>query len=72
MKTTSQLDEKLWESDILTFSNEFDIWEFKLDDNGDNISMMKNARVIKIAKNTHKTLEFILDKIKTHKLELDN
>ena len=27
--------------------------------------------VIKIAKNTIKTLEFILDKIKTHKLEIE-
>ena len=72
MKTTWELGQKLWDSESVTFSNEFDVWDFKLDDDGNNISMMKNSRVIKIAKNTHKTLEFILDKIKTHKLELDN
>ena len=69
IKTTSQLYKKLCESEMLTFGNDLDVWDFSLGE--DLIYIMKNARMIKISKNTIKTLEFILETIKTNKLEIE-
>tara|TARA_R100000664_G_C2754116_1_gene141648 strand:- start:2250 stop:2480 length:231 start_codon:yes stop_codon:yes gene_type:complete len=69
IKTTSQLYKKLCESEMLTFVNDIDVWDFSLGE--DLIYIMKNARMIKISKNTIKTLEFILETIKTNKLEIE-